>query len=104
MKFKILVITPIKHIKGLELKLKKKSFVTILNDPSKKNVLKIIDKYNAIYTNPNKSKIYIGIEILDKAINLKVISTASTGTNHIDINYAKKKYQNHKSNQRYKNY
>lgn len=91
MKFKILVITPIKHIKGLELKLKKKSFVKILNDPSKNDVLKIIHKYNAIYTNPNKSKIYIGKEIIDKATNLQFISTASTGTNHIDKNYAKNK-------------
>ena len=91
MKFNILVITPIKHIKGLELKLKKKSFVKILNDPSKKDILKIIHKYNAIYTNPNKSKIYIGKEIIDKAINLQFISTASTGTNHIDKNYAKNK-------------
>ena len=50
-----------------------------------------ITDFDAIFTNPNKSKIYIGKEILDKAINLKVISTASTGTNHIDINYAKNK-------------
>lgn len=91
MKFKILVITPIKHIKGLETKLKKKSSVTILNDPSLSEVKKIISKFDAIYTNPNKSKIYIGKEIIDKAKDLKFISTASTGTNHIDINYAKKK-------------
>ena len=36
------------------------------------------------------SKIFLGKEII-KNTNLKAICTASTGTNHIDIDYIKKK-------------
>jgi D-3-phosphoglycerate dehydrogenase len=51
-------------------------------------VITEIATYDAIFTNPNKSKVFIGKEILDAAKNLKVICTASTGTNHIDKVYA----------------
>ena len=34
-------------------------------------------------------KIYLGKEILSLSKNLKIICTASTGTNHIDLNYCK---------------
>jgi len=47
----------------------------------------VIGDYDAIFTNPNKSKVFIGKEILDAAKSLKVICTASTGTNHIDKSY-----------------
>ena len=63
----------------------------ILTNPNSEQVAKEIHKYSAIFTNPNKSKIYIGKDLIDKAINLKVICTASTGTNHIDVNYARSK-------------
>ena len=43
------------------------------------------------YTNPNKSKIYIGKEIIDKATNLQFILYSINRTNHIDKNYAKNK-------------
>lgn len=36
-------------------------------------------------------KIVVDREILDKAANLKVIATPSTGTDHIDVKYAKQK-------------
>ncbi len=36
-------------------------------------------------------KIVLDKEILDEAVNLKVIATASTGTDHIDVEYAKKR-------------
>ena len=48
----------------------------------------MIASYDAIFTNPNKSKVFIGKEVLDAAKSLKVICTASTGTNHIDKDYA----------------
>jgi len=88
---KILSITPISHIKNVEKELKKIGKLKILNDPSENDVIKKIPQFDAIFTNPNKSKVFIGKSIIDKAINLKVISTASTGTNHIDLDYAKKK-------------
>jgi D-3-phosphoglycerate dehydrogenase len=64
---------------------------TYIDDPTIKDILPIIHNYEAIFTNPNKSKIFIGQKLIDAAKNLKVISTASTGTNHIDVNYAGKK-------------
>ncbi len=91
METKILVITPIKHINGLEKKLKSFGKLDIYDDPTEKFIKEIIQNYNIIYTNPNKSKVYLGKKLLDKAVNLKVIATASTGTNHIDVDYAKRK-------------
>jgi len=89
MSFKILVITPVTHIKNVPEVLQSIGKVTFFDDPSLGQVLEIISGYDAIYTNPNKSKVFIGRELLDKASNLKVICTASTGTNHIDVSYAK---------------
>jgi D-3-phosphoglycerate dehydrogenase len=43
-----------------------------------------------MFTNPNKSKVFIGQKVLNATKTLKVICTASTGTNHIDKSYAAK--------------
>jgi len=83
----ILVITPVKHIAGVPEILESIGQVTYLDDPSLSEVVACISQYDAIYTNPNKSKVYIGKEVIDAAKNLKVICTASTGTNHIDKPY-----------------
>tara|TARA_B100000787_G_scaffold168350_1_gene156944 strand:- start:446 stop:1402 length:957 start_codon:yes stop_codon:yes gene_type:complete len=90
MKKKILVITPISHINGLEELLKKHFILTKLDDPNKKQVLKIVHKYDVIFTNPNMSKVFISKEIMNKGKKLSSICTASTGTNHIDLKFAKK--------------
>jgi phosphoglycerate dehydrogenase-like enzyme len=90
MKNKILVITPVRHIKGVPEALESTGEITYMDDPSSDEVISIISGYDAIFTNPNKSKVFIGKEILDVAKKLKVICTASTGTNHIDKSYAAK--------------
>lgn len=87
---KILVITPVRDIKNVPETLESIGKVTYLEDPSHNDVLNIIAKFDVIFTNPNKSRVYLGQDILDAAINLKVICTASTGTNHIDKTYAAK--------------
>ena len=87
----ILVITPVKHIAGVPEILESIGQVTYLDDPSLSEVVACISQYDAIYTNPNKSKVYIGKEVIDAAKNLKVICTASTGTNHIDKPYVTEK-------------
>lgn len=87
---KILVITPVKHIKGVSTALESVGQVIYLDDPSLEEVLKIIRDFDVVFTNPNKSKIFIGKTLIDSAKNLKVICTASTGTNHIDKVSAKK--------------
>lgn len=90
MKPKLLVITPVEHIKGVCDKLESIATVTYKDDPTHKEILPIMREYDAIYTNPNKSKIFIGKELINVAENLKVICTASTGTNHIDMEFANK--------------
>jgi len=87
---KILVITPVRHIKGIPERLNSIGDVTYIDDPTPDEVASVIGDYDAIFTNPNKSKVFIGKEILDSAKKLKVICTASTGTNHIDKVYAEK--------------
>lgn len=85
---KILVITPVKHIIGVSGILESIGDITYLDDPSMNEVVAKIETYDSIFTNPNKSKVFIGKEVLNAAKNLKVICTASTGTNHIDKVYA----------------
>lgn len=81
---RILVITPVRHIEGVAEILDSIGEVVYLDDPSPSQVLDLVGGFDAIFTNPNKSKVYIGSELLTRATNLKVICTASTGTNHID--------------------
>ena len=90
-KFKILVITPIDHIPNVKKNLKKLGIVKIIEDPIFNDLKKIIHKYDVIFTNPNKSKIFIGKEILRFSKKLKIICTASTGTNHLDNELIKSK-------------
>lgn len=85
---KILVITPVRHIAGVPEILEAAGQVTYMDDPTLSEVIAVIGKYDALYTNPNKSKVFIGSEVINAAKNLKVICTASTGTNHIDKIYA----------------
>ena len=91
MKLRLLVITPVKHIMGVADKLEKIADVTYIDDPSLQDILLIINDFHVLFTNPNKSKIFIGRELIDASNKLKVICTASTGTNHIDMKYAYKK-------------
>lgn len=88
---KILVITPINHINKVSETLKSIGEVTCLENPELDDVLNIISDFDALYTNPNKSNVFIGQEIMGKGVNLKVICTASTGTNHIDKDFASSK-------------
>jgi phosphoglycerate dehydrogenase-like enzyme len=90
MNYKILVITPVRHIIGVPEVLESAGEVTYMDDPSVEEVISVIGGYDAIFTNPNKSKVFIGKDILDAAKKLKVICTASTGTNHIDKPYVEK--------------
>lgn len=85
--YNILVITAIKHIESLKIKLKKFSKITFLDDPTYAQVIKVIHKYDIIFTNPNKSKVLINKKLIKKAKKLKCVVTASTGVNHIDTKY-----------------
>lgn len=88
---RILVITPVRHIEGVADILEAVGDVTYMDDPTMSEVVASIREYDAIYTNPNKSKVFIGCEVIDAGTTLKAICTASTGTNHIDKTYAAEK-------------
>ncbi len=85
---RILVITPVRHIPGVQETLESIGVVDYIDDPSPSELRAKVPKYDAIFTNPNKSKVYLGEETLSEAKKLRVICTASTGTNHIDRIYA----------------
>jgi D-3-phosphoglycerate dehydrogenase len=80
----ILCITPIEHIPNIKEFLSSLGELDILPDPDPSDVRRVVGNYDAIFTNPNKSKVYLGEDVLGCAEKLKVICTASTGTNHID--------------------
>ena len=64
MKNSLICITPINQIDGLKEKFKK-SFKFYYNpDISKNQLISKKDKFNIIFTNPNKSKLYISKEIM----------------------------------------
>ena len=90
MKSKLLCITPIAHIGDLKNRMSNVYDMIYLADPSEDEVKKYVDT-EVIFTNPNKSKVYLGSSIIDLLPNLKVIATASTGTVHIDKIYCDKK-------------
>ena len=81
---KILCITPIKHIPNAEDLLKELGDLTIIEDPTPKDLELIPKDFDVIFTNPNKSKIFIGPDIFSNWNNLRFVCTASTGTVHID--------------------
>ncbi|MBF0445057.1 MAG: hydroxyacid dehydrogenase [Magnetococcales bacterium] len=84
MRAKILVITPVRHIKGVAEILEDAGDVTYLDHPTLAEVVRTIPGYQVVFTNPNKSNVFLGREVLGAADELQVICTASTGTNHID--------------------
>lgn len=93
-KKKLLIITSLDDLQNVYENLKKNFIVDYKKNITKSEIYKIIHKYDAVYTNPNNSKIYFGKSLLKKAKKLNVICTASTGTTHIDL----KEVQNYKIN------
>ena len=91
-KRKLIITTPVDHLDGFLIKVKKNfKLVKYLKDPSLNDVVKNIKGIDYIFTNPNMSKFRINKKIIDAGEILKCICTASTGTNHIDFKYANKK-------------
>ena len=83
----IICTTPINHLRGLKKKFKSKGVLiykpTIKSNELKK-ILKKNDKINAIFCNPNRQGYILNKNILQNS-SVKIINTASTGLNHINI-------------------
>ncbi len=83
----ILCTTPIDHLKGLSKKLKKYGnliYKPNINAKNLKLLLKKNQKIHTIFCNPNRQGYILNGSIL-KSTSVKLINTASTGTNHINI-------------------
>ena len=91
-KRKLLCITPIEHIGDLKQRIEKDFDLIYLPDPLKEDVIQHNDA-EIIFTNPNKTKVFLGEDLLGSFYKLKVITTASTGTVHIDKEYCQKSYK-----------
>ena len=88
----IICTTPIDHLKGLKKNLKKRGkliYKPNINKNELKKILKINKKINVIFCNPNRQGYILNKEIL-KNSSIKLINTASTGLNHINLNDCKK--------------
>ena len=87
-KKKILCITPIKNIPEVFDRLNNFFEIIYLPNANFDDVLKLDQKLkesiDIIFTNPNRTKIYLGGDFLDLFNKITVICTASTGTVHID--------------------
>jgi len=88
MNLKILVITPIEHLKQTFQLMKTFDYIykPYLNKNELIEILKNDKSINALFTNPNKQGFILDKEVFINS-NIKIINTASTGTNHIDKVY-----------------
>ncbi len=86
----ILCITPVKHLPSVEKNLKMLGNLKIYEDVFIEEIKDEFAEAEVIFTNPNKAKFFLGKEVLDLSPKLKIICTASTGTNHIDMELMKK--------------
>lgn len=85
---KILCITPIKHLDGVYDYLSSFGRVDYFPSLDHGDFDEIkISSYDVIFCNPNKQNYYLDESILDEFTG--VIITASTGVNHIDVEYCK---------------
>ena len=87
---KIAVITPVRHLKGIETLLATKGQVVYYETADKDEVTKalLIHMIDTIVCNPNQQTYRIDKDMLE-GTNVKTINSCSTGLNHIDLDYCK---------------
>jgi D-3-phosphoglycerate dehydrogenase len=86
---KILCTTPIKHLTGIYEHLQEFGKVDYYPESSREELCSLnTDKYDVLFCNPNKQNYLLDEEILRDFKG--AILTASTGLNHIDVDYCNK--------------
>lgn len=86
---KILCVTPVKHLAGLFEDMEKLGDVDYFPDLKMDDFTPIdVSSYDVIFCNPNKQNYILDYKILN-GFNGKIV-TASTGLNHIDVEYCEK--------------
>ena len=88
MKPSVLVTYPLEHLPEVKELLERAVDVTYLKYPAKDELSRTIPGYSGLI--PNLAMM-LDRDILDAAVNLKVIATPSTGTDHIDLDCAAEK-------------
>jgi len=88
-KNKILCLTPIDHIRGVRDILHNVGMVHYCPDLSYEEAKKVINEFGPeiVFVNPNKMRFKLDAELLK---NIDTVCTASTGLNHIDVEYCQK--------------
>jgi len=86
----IAVITPISHLPGVSELIKTKGETFFLEKGNKEEVRKLLitKPIDVIFCNPNHQNYKIDKELLE-GTNVSVVNTASTGLNHIDLDYCR---------------
>lgn len=86
----IAVITPIKHLLGVQTLVESKGTVFYLEKGNKQEVRNLLleKNINIIICNPNQQTYIIDGQLLE-GTNVKIINSCSTGLNHIDLEYCK---------------
>ncbi len=85
---RIAVITPILHLEGVNELIQSKGKVFMLELGNKDEVrdLLINESIDTIFCNPNQQTYKIDKDLLD-GTRVSIVNSASTGLNHIDLNY-----------------
>lgn len=89
---KIGVITPVKHLNGIEDLLNSKGDVFYNEEGNKEEIRSFLieNSIETILCNPNKQNYILDEELLDNT-KVKLINTCSTGLSHIDLEYCSNK-------------
>jgi len=84
------IITPIRHLDGVEKLLETKGNLIFLEEGNKDQVRNLLlnSKIDTILCNPNQQTYRIDKDLLENT-NVNLINTCSTGMNHIDVDYCK---------------
>ena len=85
---KIAVITPIRHLDGVYELLQTKGEVFMLEEGDRLTVRELLikEKIDTIFCNPNQQSYKIDEDLL-RNTNVRIVNSASTGLNHIDLEY-----------------
>ena len=90
---KIVCLTPVSHLDGVLELMNEVGEVSYYPDLTKDELRVLLNgsDFEYLFVNPNKQGFVIDGSVLENS-KIKVINTCSTGTNHIDIEYCKKKH------------
>lgn len=87
-KSQLLVLTHLEDVPLVMKRLKSYFEVHYYPDAQYAELLPILPTIEYIFTNPNNSRLFIGEDVISQSRNLVAICTASTGTVHIDMEFA----------------